>query len=170
MSSRRKVKPLAPYGITVFCDDIRNEIGGKCSYIGAYNGELLLPEIPSVLPKLGFAVQVVLPRIEESLKLELMIYFPSDELESPSIRFPAKIDGIGADVNAQYGDDDVPPHAKMLQQIILSPVEIKKEGLIKVRAAVNDEVIKCGILRVRKVSIPEMRRIDKEQIENFFHT
>jgi hypothetical protein len=34
---------------TVFCDDIRHEVGGKHSYIGVYSGKLFVPTFPATL-------------------------------------------------------------------------------------------------------------------------
>lgn len=36
----------------IFCDDIRQEVGHKHTYVGVYNGELYLPMAPIVLAKL----------------------------------------------------------------------------------------------------------------------
>lgn len=41
---------------TIFCDDIRHEMGGKLSYIGVYSGRLIVPDFPMTLPKLCVAV------------------------------------------------------------------------------------------------------------------
>jgi hypothetical protein len=41
---------------TIFCDDIRHELGGKLSYIGVYSGRLIVPDFPVTLPKLCVAV------------------------------------------------------------------------------------------------------------------
>jgi len=30
------------YGYSIFCDDIRNEAGGKLSFIGCYNGVIFI--------------------------------------------------------------------------------------------------------------------------------
>ena len=38
---------------TLFCDDVRQEVGNKLSFIGVYNGgQLLIEGIPGILPKL----------------------------------------------------------------------------------------------------------------------
>jgi hypothetical protein len=40
------------YGYSIFCDDIRNEPGGKLSFVGCYNAVMLTaPRFPIVLPK-----------------------------------------------------------------------------------------------------------------------
>src|SRR5438445_2168364 len=45
-----------PYGFSVFCDDIRAEVGGKASFIGVYNSIMFMPSFPAVLPKFGIII------------------------------------------------------------------------------------------------------------------
>jgi len=42
----------------VYCDDIRQEIGGKYSLMGVYRGDLFVPEFPFKLEKLCFSIRV----------------------------------------------------------------------------------------------------------------
>ena len=36
---------------SIFCDDIRQEVGNKISYIGCYVGQMIVSQFPIVLPK-----------------------------------------------------------------------------------------------------------------------
>ena len=49
--------------LTLYCDDIREEVGGKISLIGCYGSELVVsqPAGPVVLPKLCAHVRIVTP-------------------------------------------------------------------------------------------------------------
>ncbi len=47
-------KPKFEYAI--ICDDIREEIGRKLSYIGIYGKDILVSKIPYTFPKLCFAI------------------------------------------------------------------------------------------------------------------
>jgi len=44
-----------------FCDDVRVEIGNKTSLMGIYGGELLVPAMPTMLPKLAVVIFVRTP-------------------------------------------------------------------------------------------------------------
>ena len=46
---------------TLFCDDIRHEVGGKLTFIGVYSGVLFVPAFPLTLSKLCLSVRIVLP-------------------------------------------------------------------------------------------------------------
>lgn len=51
----------------IFCDDMRQEMGNKVSFMGCYQGELFVPFAPVALPKLCVFVTVSTP-IERPLK------------------------------------------------------------------------------------------------------
>ena len=52
-----------PYGITLFCDDIRSEQGGgQLTLVGSYIGGMVIKGFPATLPKFGFFVTFVEPR------------------------------------------------------------------------------------------------------------
>lgn len=42
----------------IFCDDIRQEMGNKVSFMGCYQGELFVPFVPLMLPKLCVQVTI----------------------------------------------------------------------------------------------------------------
>ena len=46
---------------TTFCDDIRQEIGGKLSYMGVYSSDLYVGGFPITLPKFCVAIRVMTP-------------------------------------------------------------------------------------------------------------
>ena len=51
----------------IFCDDIRQEMGNKVSFMGCYQGELFVPFVPLMLPKLCVQVTVT-TTVEQPLK------------------------------------------------------------------------------------------------------
>jgi hypothetical protein len=59
---------------TIYCDDIRQEIGGKLTYVGVYSGSLLTAAFPVALPKFCVAVTVVVDSFDplEPLKLRIL--------------------------------------------------------------------------------------------------
>ena len=53
---------IAPYGITVFCDDIRYEVNGKTTLVGCYSSEMNFNgPSPGVLPIFAAWVNVNIP-------------------------------------------------------------------------------------------------------------
>lgn len=58
---------------TIWCDDIRQEVGNKPSLMGVFAGGVLLPSLPAVLPRLGVQTWVVSPVDQPIQLLELQI-------------------------------------------------------------------------------------------------
>lgn len=62
------------YVHTIWCDDIRQEIGNKPSLMGVFTGGILLPAVPGALSRLGVYTWVVSPidKPIESLQLQVI--------------------------------------------------------------------------------------------------
>ena len=84
----------------IFCDDIRQEMGNKASFMGCYQGELFVPFVPLMLPKLCVQVTIsttverplksLTVRLDQSKDRLAVIEVSSDELER--LTPPAPID------------------------------------------------------------------------------
>src|SRR5689334_2514785 len=78
-----------PVGFTIFCDDIRQEIGNKESYIGVYAGAMLIHvAFPVTLQKFGFHVFIFEPvdtAIRRDFPIKISIYLPGDAEDQPSL-------------------------------------------------------------------------------------
>lgn len=46
---------------TIYCDDVRSEVGNKLSYMGVYGSNFLVPAFPTVLPKICAVMLLHLP-------------------------------------------------------------------------------------------------------------
>lgn len=58
---------------TTFCDDIRQEVGGKISLIGVYNGVMYVPQFPVTLPKLWIMATLVTPHSEPPKSMKIRV-------------------------------------------------------------------------------------------------
>ena len=137
----------SPCGYTVFCDDIRQEVSGKHSLIGAYTGVLLINgTFPFTLPK--FAMYVVYTERPGSdvPTRTLKVFFPGEDDNKPRVSaelppFPKDAPEAGETV----GPD---PRTLITLPIILGPTKFKEKGRIRVRMFRGEEVIKLGALSV----------------------
>lgn len=66
---------------TIFCDDIRHEIGGKLSYIGTYSSAMYVNKFPATLPKLALSVIVITPADKPFLSMTLRVFKDSEILQ-----------------------------------------------------------------------------------------
>lgn len=114
---------------TIWCDDIRQEVGNKPSFMGVFTGGVLLPSLPAILARLGVQTWVVSP-----------IDLPIQSLELQIVRD----DGV---VLAEI-KPEVPPHTafprvedattqQIVVGVVMGPVEIPvgcKWFVVKVKA------------------------------------
>ena len=63
----------------IFCDDIRQEVGGKLSFMGCYQGELIVPMAPVALPKLCVFATIWTPKERPFKSLMLRIVQDDDK-------------------------------------------------------------------------------------------
>jgi hypothetical protein len=137
-----------PDGYTIFCDDIRQEVGNKCSLMGVYGPEMYLSQpFPSGLPRMGFHV-VFKEDLAAPLKdMTLCIFLPGDPDSTPTYR--ADIERSSMKIEPSDLTPGPSTWRLMSLNVILTPVALKQEGRIKVRMLIGDDVVKLGALGVK---------------------
>lgn len=127
-----------------YCDDIREEIGNKVSYMGIYSGELFVPSTPIVLPKLCIAVKVVTEMSDPFKGLEVRVLKGEDEAELLSTgQIPGPTD------TSQFKEGSTLMVAQMA--FMLAPFEIDGETILRVRVNTEREELKGMALAIRLV-------------------
>lgn len=108
----------------ILCDDIRQELGGKVSLMGIYGRDLVVPDIPFMLPKLCLWISI--KEIKNDLG-QMKVVITSPASEPLSIILPP------------------PPRQKLSKDIQLgmafAPLNIKGEGMATIEVFQNDEDI-----------------------------
>jgi hypothetical protein len=138
-------------GFVTFCDDIRQELGGKITLVGCYIGEMTVHgQAPAKLAKLGLQAKLVFPAETAPRKIDVRVDFvPGDKtlfeatLDIPEAEHKKALERVEPDGT---GDE---PQFGLVQHTILTPLEIPGEGRIRVRAVVDGETVKLGSLRIR---------------------
>jgi len=134
-----------PYGYTIFCDDIREEVGSKLSFMGTYNGSMSVQSAtPVALPKLALAMTLVLPGGMDVKKVEFAVKRETDGQEEEEI-FRANL------------QEDVPTVAadrimRVGMNFQMTPFLVNGSFLLKARAYVDGAEIKLGTMQVELVS------------------
>lgn len=139
-------------GTVIFCDDIREEVGGKLSLMGCYRGEIIFDgEPPIIMAKFCTAIHIKMPLNEEIPELKLTI--ENVEKGLPPL----------AEMNLEAG----PMNGARLQELkrtesensdskylmlalttVLSPVQFSQPGRITVKIEGNGEQVSIGSIRV----------------------
>jgi hypothetical protein len=108
---------------TVICDDIRQEIGNKHSFIGVYGPIILVSKIPYVFPKLSFVLYF------EDVKGGDVF---SVELKNPSG------EQLGNTINGT-APEEIKGNIQFQIFAIFSPLNVKQEGEYKIEITCNDK-------------------------------
>jgi hypothetical protein len=149
-----------PYGTTVFCDDIRDEINGKKAYIGVYPNEMIVKEgFPILLPTFGFAVTYLEPLDFPVELVQIKVFAPGEKGEDEII--------VDADITADRPERpsgaDSDPLAQFRAHFMsfrISPLLIFSAGHLRVRAFLRDKEIKLGSLKIRQANDDEKSKLN----------
>ncbi len=153
------------YGYTTFCDDIRQEVGGKTSLIGCYAGTIWLHNpFPFTFPKFCFSIDLVQRREIFDPNIELKILLPGDADDAPSFegKWTEPSPGIIAEETAKAVEGlplsdqrTIAMHAKL----IASPLVIKEAGIISVRGVRQGELIRLGGIRIVQAPSQQLEQL-----------
>lgn len=125
----------------IYCDDIREEVGNKVSYMGIYSKDLFVPTAPVVLPKLCIAVKVVTDMTDPFRELEVRILKGEDEVELLTTGpIPGPPDDWTSEDNSTF----------MVAQMafMLAPYQIDGDTILRIRARTEREDLKGRALRI----------------------
>jgi hypothetical protein len=146
---------LVPYGMSIFCDDLRPEEGGKVSFMGVYRTDIILNgEFPSTLPKFVIYVFYFEPKDCADEELTIKSFLPGDDPEKPSFetRLPKDFRQHTA-TNPNIGDDEEGIRGIHLP-VVVGNLVLKQKGWIMVRAVCGKVTTKLGTLWVDHKSLP----------------
>lgn len=125
---------------TIFCDDIRQEIGGKLSLMGIYSGALFVPAFPATLPKLCLLVKVLTPVDDPLRTLKLRVLRDDEVLQEISLNEEqlAAASDSSEDLTEEQQREErkqkKDEHVQVTQLLLaFSPLQLDGPCLLKVR-------------------------------------
>lgn len=128
-----------------FCDDVRQEVGNKLSYLGIYGPNLIVPEFPTTLVKLCcvFSLRLPLSRMPKNVTFRL--------LRDEEVLFEANVTPTEALAAANggnaHGTDTMAPTIASIAQLISLPVT--QRCLLRARAIVDGQELRGGTLELQ---------------------
>jgi hypothetical protein len=144
------VHPSLPGGHVTFCDDIRHEVTGKMTYVGVYNGFMIVGgEMPITIPQICTNIELKLKQSVEPIHPVIKI-FKSDEAEplftfeadiQPTADPPETVPPVGMDIDALR-------FMKLSVEGPLQNVVITNSCALKVRAYIGEDEIRLGALQI----------------------
>ncbi len=128
---------------TLFCDDIRHEMGGKLSFIGVYSGSLYVPAFPVTLPKLCLSVKIITPADEPLRTVTLSVLKDEDTLQEIAV------DEEQLMAASDSADEQPQERVQVMQfALVFSPIQFDGPCILRVRAQTEDGELRGLALRV----------------------
>lgn len=145
------------WGFALFCDDVRAEVGGKLSFMGLYQTEMLFPDnlrLPTLLPKL--VVVIMYYEIRDSIPEELTFKITYGDEGVILAEVPISRKDI---LSGQIQDTALPESAEDTERVLnvrlpvtFSPFRLEKMGRLRVRAHYSDgKVLRLGSMVMRQI-------------------
>jgi hypothetical protein len=104
----------------IICDDIRQEIGNKLTFVGVYQDQIIVPRFPFTFPKLCFFIQYA--DVKEGDQFLLELHDPTHKVIDKAIN-----------IIVPAGQKS----AKMRMFGIYSPIRVEKEGRYAMQITAN---------------------------------
>lgn len=146
------VYPSLPSGHTVFCDDIRHEIGGKLSLMGIYDREIIVRKLPITLPKFCMVVTIN-EKVSSVGQRKIKVIFESDDFEEENEKVLLEMEyQVPDDVVAEETEEFVMRSNRL--ELVAAPYKLEHPGKIKVRMYQDGDEIRLGAIMVKLDQIP----------------
>jgi hypothetical protein len=126
------------FAYSIFCDDIRNEVNNKTSFMGIVGSLMYLPGFPIVLPKLCVAITANTPR-ENPFK---SLSFKGSLNETSLFEIDLDEDQL-LQANQSQGMIEDPKGFLAQAVFVLSPLHIEGPGKIKISVIADGEDLEC---------------------------
>lgn len=119
---------------TIFCDDIRREIGDKYSLMGCYDTRMELDEFPTVLPRLCVVIYAIIQPDAAIENITLWGTIGSDAL--PAYSVPQR------DMEAAQ----VGRPRKIITLLTISPLQLMEPSVLTIKMNVDGKEAQIGAL------------------------
>ena len=130
---------------TIYCDDVRSEVGNKLSFMGIYGPNILLNEFPAVLSKLCAVMSLHMPADTQAETVTFLLYKDDEEIG----RSTARIDDVRkAAIQPREFDEERRLTIRFIAQ--MAPLQFEAPCRLKARAEVDGETIRGGSLFVER--------------------
>ena len=138
---------------TIFCDDIRQEIGGKLSDIGVYGGQMFVPSFPITLPKLCLVMSMITPVDTPFRKLAMRILKDDTQL-AEGVLDETQLAGA-VDASTDVPADERKDRILTLQSMfVFSPFQLEGPCTLKVRVETESGELRGVGLRIDQAPAP----------------
>jgi hypothetical protein len=137
-----------PFGYVIFCDDVRSEVDGKTTIVGAYGSDIVFGvPLPVTVGKFALVIKYFEMPGESNEPVKIEVHFPWDVEGMPAVAVDLPVEEIRKMLMPE-GIDVEDARIGISFNFIFPPITFVKEGYILVRAIRGGDVIRLGRLRV----------------------
>ncbi|MEP7311495.1 MAG: hypothetical protein ABI859_02840 [Pseudomonadota bacterium] len=133
-----------PFMLATFCDDVRQEVGNKLSYLGIYGPNLIVPSFPTTLVKLCCVFTLRMPAGSLPRKVNLTL-LRDDEVVFEADLAQQATESAAANASPVEGDGFALTISTVAQLVGLA---ITQRGILKARADVDGKTLHGGGLEL----------------------
>ena len=135
---------------TIYCDDIRQEIGGKLTYVGVYSGSLLAAAFPVALPKFCVAVTVVADSFDPREPLILRILKDDEVLAEREFSASELAELVPSAESA--ATDAASDRVQIVNSFFMfTPFQVDSACVLRVRVMLGNEELRGVGLKIEKM-------------------
>lgn len=142
----------------IYCDDIRNELGGKLSFMGVYSSDMILPSFPATLSKICAYITLTVPLNTPPKKSIAIRLLSGEAVIAEVIIDEASLESA----SLPPADLDTPEEERSLAialTFVMAPLQVPEPMKIRLRAEVDGEELKGNALKIRMPTEDERKTL-----------
>lgn len=130
---------MTKYVHVTYCDDIRQEVGGKITLVGIYSGQCLVPAIPYVLAKLCVVINIAATRKEPITSAIVTGAYAGIEVFNMSLDAEQIAQIMAPSYEARPDGENM----MLMFMGVISPFHVHAIGKLTLKVVANGEEISC---------------------------
>lgn len=139
------------YGMTIFCDDVREEVGGKKTFVGCYLDVMkFLEPYPVLIPTFVMHATILEPFEDANVPMNVKVIY--EKLDGQEIvMFDADLPVDRAEAVVKHDQESL---LASILSLKASPMIFDADGKIKIRGFRGGEAFRFGSLRLQGTTAP----------------
>jgi hypothetical protein len=137
------------FAFSIYCDDVRQEVGNKLSLIGIYREKMLVSALPVLIPKLCVCVWARTPESKPFRALKIKLFLNDKilvEQDAPSLQMDEAQSARTA-LTPLPGESLMPTLTAQIA-VQISPLPIEAPSVLRVRVQTEEEELRAGGLTI----------------------
>ncbi len=140
-------------GYVIFSDDVRLELNNKRSFIGVYGTQMVVPELPAIVPRLCVTTTLICYRGELPRALSISLVYGDVEISRVTVsdeELKEWRENSEAELAAEVSEfpQDDPPKVRLSVMIQLSPLGLISAGRISAFVETDKGRIRAGSIKI----------------------